>query len=359
MILKDASGRSADIAELKRLQEASPARFRAAIQKQIDNIYAGAAGERDAAHYLDLEFGRSEKTAVLHDLRLEVEGNYVQIDHLLIHRVQQTAWVLETKNYSGRLNCDEHGDWTVWNGKRSRAIASPVNQARRQCEMLRRWLDQAGIPTIRQIHPVVLISPTSSINRTKLPPDAWVVKSDNFGPWWNEQAGGIGIGTALGMVGRHLLGGMSRDNLVALGERLAHGHVPPSYDWRAQLRLPHPKESSVAIAARPVRSPADEARSEEVRVPGRVTTPHGDITINRIPDGRYALRNEKNDALIRLVQTACKGKAQWNPRFRNWLVAEGRLDGILADIGGHVDMDAVPRSAVEGAAELRSGVSAS
>jgi hypothetical protein len=344
MILKKADDRSDDIAVLKGLRQASPAAFHAIILKQIDNIHAGVSGERQAAHFLEREFGRNENTAILHDLRLGVDEDFAQIDHLLIHRVRQTAWVLETKNYSGRLSCDDHGDWTVWKNGKPTPVPSPINQARRQCDILRRWLDLAGIQTIRQIHPVVLISPTSSVNRTKLPPGTHVVKSDNIGTWWEKQAGQIGVGTALGMFGRHLLNGMSRDDLVALGERLARGHVPPTYDWRAMLKLPHPKKPVGASRVEPTRGRADGALAEGAGVPSRVSTPHGDITIHRIPDGRYALRNGKNEALIRLVQTACKGKGQWSPRFRNWLVGEAQLGGILAAISGRPNSDGLTRS---------------
>jgi hypothetical protein len=239
MILKEADGRSSDIAELKRLKTSSPRSFHGAIQKQIDSIYIGIAGERDAAHFLKREFERSENVAILHDLRFGIDGDFAQIDHLVIHRVQQAAWVLETKNYSGRLSCDEHGDWTVWRGRMPQSIDSPIEQARRQCEWLRLWFEENGIKSIQSIEPVVLISPTSSINRTMLPPGSHVVKSDNFAAWWKKQVHSIGLGTALGMVGRHLLNGMSHDDFKALGEQLVSAHVPPKYDWRARLRLPH------------------------------------------------------------------------------------------------------------------------
>lgn len=329
MILKEADDRSADIAELKRLKDIAPASFRPAIQKQIENVYSGIAGERHAAHFLKREFGSSENMAVLHDLRIGVDGDYAQIDHLVIHRIQGAAWVLETKNYSGRLSCDEHGDWTVWRGQRPTSIASPVNQARRQCEILRLWLAANGVTAIKQIHPVVLISPTSSIDRRKLPPEAHVVKSDNFGEWWRKQTDRIGLGTALGMIGRHMVRGMSREDLKALGERLVHAHVASTFDWRAKLRLPHPEAPKGPYAPPSIPKPPLDVADDALQT---VSTPHGAVKINRIRDGRYALRNEKNDALIEIVRCACKGRAQWNPRYRNWLVRHDELPGILAAI---------------------------
>src|SRR3546814_12440743 len=91
------------------------------------------------------------------DLRIGVDGDYAQIDHLIIHHKQGAAWVLETKNFSGRLSCNEHGDWTVWNRKTPTPIHSPMNQARRHCETLRLWPERHRVTAIRHIHSVVLI----------------------------------------------------------------------------------------------------------------------------------------------------------------------------------------------------------
>jgi hypothetical protein len=330
MILKEADDRSDDIKELKRLKDASPPRCQAAIQRQIEQIYAGISGERDAAHFLNREFGQSQSIAILHDLRLPVDGGYAQIDHLVMHRFQGAVWVLETKNYAGRLSCDEHGDWTVWRNKKPQPIPSPINQAQRHCKALRSWLDANGIKTIHTLHPVVLISPTSSVNRSQLPPETHVIKSDNFADWLNKQFDQIGIGKALGMLGRHLVKGMSADDFLALGDRLARAHVPPTYNWRAMLRLPNleapePPLADDSTTTRPS-SPA-KPRTEDRQI---IPTPLGEVTITRIPDGRFAVRNDKNDALIEVVRCACRGRGQWNPRFRNWLVAEEELPGIVA-----------------------------
>jgi hypothetical protein len=152
------------------------------------------------------------------------------------------------------------------------------------------------------------------VDRRKLAADTHVVKADNFIEWWNKQADQTGLGTVLGMVGRHLLSGLSREDLETLVRRLAEAHVPPTYDWRAMLRLPREREPRSSLSGQPVSPPAapGSAVNDGVQV---IVTPLGEITLTRIPDGRYALRNDKNDALIEIVRSACKGKGQWNPRY--------------------------------------------
>lgn len=310
MIIKSAEGREADLTELRRLRAKAAQADLAKIDREIRNIEKGAAGEKSAAHFIDREFRQSSKMAILHDLRLELGEEVAQIDHLVIHRYQQTAWVLETKNFAGRLSCDEHGDWTIWQGAKPIAIPSPINQAKRQVSLLTQWLAANGISTIRTIKPVVLISPTSSVNRKYLGPDDHVVKSDNFGQWWQRQADeNIGVITAFGMIGRHLVNGMSEDGLLELGKKLCSAHVPLVRDWEKSLKL----------------FPSSEKIEDFVDRPRVIESTLGAVTINRLADGRFTLRNEPNEELIEIVKVSCKGRARWNPRFRNWVFDEPAL----------------------------------
>jgi Nuclease-related domain len=339
MILKEADDRTRDIDELKRLKSTFPLAFQKIIQKEIDRIYRGMDGEREAAHFLKREFGHSSEIIVLNDLRLELEGEFAQFDHLVIHRMQRSAWVLETKNYSGRLNCDVHGDWTVWYGNKPISIPSPVNQVRRQRILLEHWLKRNSIEAIQQIYPIVLISPNSSVNRSCLPLEVPVIKSDNFGEDWRKKAEMIGAGKAIGMVARHAFKGLSQSNFVAFGEHLAASHVAATYDWRAKLRLPYavaPSSSTKSDANRET-----TICSQRIDTPTNVSTPFGNVTIKRISDQHFALRNDKNDELIELVRNICRGKGSWNPRYRNWIIANSELDSIVSALND------VPRLATD------------
>lgn len=334
MIWKESDSREIDLGQLEQLHDAASGAEKTRIKKQIAKIRAGRAGEREAAHFLRREFGESPRTGMLHDLRLELDGEVAQIDHLVIHRYQATAWVCETKNYAGRLTCDEHGDWTVWIRGKPRDIPSPVNQARRQCELLRQWLQANEITSIQRIQPVVLISPKSSVDRSKLPADAHVVKSDNFGQWWQKEADNIGVAGALRMVGKHVLSGMSEKDFDALGQRLAAAHQPAYYDWRTILGV-----AKVKIETERTKAPQEPSgNTSEMPVelnddgPWVFETSAGKVKVSRIPDGRFAIRNDANTNLIEAVKTSCRDRGQWMPRYRNWLVEEAEIAGILGDI---------------------------
>ena len=317
MILKSAEGRDADLEELRRLRASATQADQVKIDREIRNIEKGAAGEKSAAHFINREFGNSPRMAILHDLRLQMGEDVAQIDHLVIHRFQQAAWVLETKNFAGRLSCDEHGDWTLWKGRTPVSIPSPINQARRQVILLKAWLGANEISTIRTIEPVVLISPTSSINRKHLAPDDHVVKSDNFGQWWNKRTDEkIGVVAAFGMLGRHLIDGMSEEDLRALGAKFCDAHTPMAREWEKTLCLSRPLVNS-------------EEASELPRV---IESKLGNVTITTLPDGRLTLRNDPGDELIAAVKASCKGRARWSPRFRNWVFDQSALPQIVSSL---------------------------
>jgi hypothetical protein len=317
MILKSAEGRDADLEELRRLRASATQAHQVKIDREITKIEKGAAGEKSAAHFINREFGSSPRMAILHDVRLQMGEDVAQIDHLVIHRFQQAAWVLETKNFTGRLSCDEHGDWTLWNGRIPVSIPSPINQARRQVILLKEWLSENGISTIRTLEPVVLISPTSSVNRKHLGPDDHVVKSDNFGQWWNKQTDEkVGVVVAFGMLGRHLIDGMSEEDLRALGAKICDAHTPLAREWEKSLRL----------------SPSLAESGEPSDLPRVIESKLGTVTITRLADGRLTLRNDPGDELIAAVKASCKGRARWSPRFRNWVFDQSALPLIVSSL---------------------------
>lgn len=99
---------------------------------------AGDAAEKEMAHYLRRYFGDESDVLVLNDIRLEMDGDAAQMDHLLIHRGGLT--IIESKSVSGKLQMKPDGEWLRWYEDRSQGMASPLVQARLQAEFLRKFL---------------------------------------------------------------------------------------------------------------------------------------------------------------------------------------------------------------------------
>ena len=98
MILKNSDGKKLDIEELARLLKIAPSDRKSKIENELRCLRSGIKGEDESAYLIDFDFKDAPNTAVIHDIRLEINGRVAQIDHLLIHRTLN-VFVLETKNF--------------------------------------------------------------------------------------------------------------------------------------------------------------------------------------------------------------------------------------------------------------------
>ncbi len=111
---------------------------------------AGEEAERQMAFYLNAAFANAPGVYVLNGLRLEDPdqpqfGDRVaacQIDHLVVHRLGML--IIESKSLRGTISVRDDGTggdiWTRSNDGVTEGIPSPFQQARRQAEFLRAYL---------------------------------------------------------------------------------------------------------------------------------------------------------------------------------------------------------------------------
>ncbi len=99
---------------------------------------AGDEAERQMAFYLKRAFADDSQVHVFHNLRLEDGGDAAQIDHLILHR--SGAIIIESKSVTSSVRINEREEWArEWNGRWT-GMPSPVLQARRQADFLRKML---------------------------------------------------------------------------------------------------------------------------------------------------------------------------------------------------------------------------
>lgn len=245
MILKTADDKSSQIAQLEAWL-AKPTLSTPQKQWLTDELFRlrmGIQGERDAAFYLDSHFKDSENHVVIHDLRLEIDGDVAQIDHLVFYR-GGGLYLFETKNYNASLLINDHGEFTVDYGRARFGIPSPIEQSRRHERVLHKLLDRLdiGARTRRQLnmHHLVLMHPKAIIKRPseKVFSTHNVIKSDQF-PEWHKRFADRTI-TPLEAIS--LLANMrSKDTLQEWGEKLMRQHRPaplkqlPDHLFKANL----------------------------------------------------------------------------------------------------------------------------
>jgi hypothetical protein len=329
MILKQSDERRGDFAELALLASHCDAAQKRRLDSEYKKLIAGNQGERDAAHVMNRVFGESDRIGLLHDLRIGVRGEFAQIDHLVIHRGQGRIWLCETKNYGGRLQCNAHGEWTVWYGKQPQPVPSPIQQARLQAVVLRRWLEENGYPNL-EVLPLVLVAPTASVDRRQIPDNVTIVKWDQFGDWWERQSAGLSALSVVKMSASTFWEKRDTAWLRELGEKLCGAHTPIVFDWKMRLGLALAdaanKQGEEGGKVHPLAIgestpyPA-KASLEEPRLDlSPMMTPHGKITFTALGDTEVAIRNSPVEPLIEIVRGTVKGRGRWQPRFKNWIV---------------------------------------
>jgi Nuclease-related domain len=191
MLIKSADDKSKRLVLFEELQNSDrlDQKQKEWLRVELSKLRKGIQGERDAAFYIEAHYRDSENYAIIHDLRLVVNGNVAQIDHLLLNRLGH-FYLLETKNYNANINITDHGEFSVNYGNEAPyGIQSPIEQSKRHGKVLTTLLDQLKIyPRLgseRQLHHVVLIDPKGMIKRPKISlfDSSMVIKSDQFKSW--------------------------------------------------------------------------------------------------------------------------------------------------------------------------------
>ena len=250
MLLKPSDDKSKRLRVLEELQQ-SPlldAAQRDWLQKELDRLRKGIQGEKAAAHYLDNFLASSKNSVLMHDLRFEVDGEVAQIDHMLLTR-GAGIMLFETKNFSGNLRINEHGEFSVNYGTREYGIPSPLEQSRRHANVLSKLLGRLEIvPRLgsqMEFHHIVLVDPKATIARppAKAFDTSMVIKADSF-PEWHKRFVDVEFGV-LDVV-KGLANVRSADTLREWGEKLLREHRPADL-----LKLPDFMAANSPAAATP------------------------------------------------------------------------------------------------------------
>lgn len=254
MLIKSADDKSRRLALLQDLQK-SPlldARQKEWLRVELRNLTAGIKGEWEAAFHLDGHYKDGQNNVLLHDLRFVLDGETAQIDHLVINRTGYMV-LIETKNYSGDLEVNAHGEFTVHYGKERYGIPSPYEQSRRHARILGKLLERLEISTrtdkLPEFHNVVLMHPQAIIHR----PDAkafdtsFLIKADQFRAWHEKLADGFSTGGVF----KAFFNIRSLDTIREWGEKLKRQHRPADLLALPDLMQPKPQLAKAVTEPRP------------------------------------------------------------------------------------------------------------
>ena len=305
MLLKPADDKSKRLTLLEDLQKSALLDFRQKkwLREELGRFRKGIQGERDSAYYLDQYFKGGENHVVLHDLRFAVDGDVAQIDHLIINR-GIGIYLIETKNYSGNLVINEHGEFTAEYDDDHFGIPSPIEQSRRHERILLRLLTTLGIENRTgaplSCYHLVMLHPKAVIRRpaAKTFDTSNVIKADQFPTWHGQFVEKIGFTDALKMA----VNLRARDTIQEWGEKLKRQHRPAN-----QLELPdfmRPAPQTKAPVLKPEVAPAVSRPSTVAAATPAQETPQTPAPSKRLicakcaskisyPEGKFCWNNEK------------------------------------------------------------------
>nr|CBA33837.1 hypothetical protein Csp_B21040 [Curvibacter putative symbiont of Hydra magnipapillata] len=262
MLIKSADDKSKRLALLEDLQKSNllDSRQKDWLRDELRNLRAGIKGEKAAAFYLDGHYKDAQFNVLLHDLRFVVDGEVAQIDHLVINRTGYMV-LIETKNYSGDLEVNAHGEFTVRYGRERYGIPSPYEQSRRHARILGKLLERLEISTrtdkLPEFHNVVMMHPQAIIERPapKVFDTSFLIKADQFPSWHNK----LGDSVSTGGLFKALLNVRSLDTIKEWGEKLKRQHRPADQLALPDFMQPKPHLAQAAQAPKPAAPKAEPA----------------------------------------------------------------------------------------------------
>lgn len=234
MICKNADSKAGAIAALESLLACAVPGKKALVERELRMLRAGIKGEQEAAYLIDFQLKDSQKTAVIHDLRIQLgDGRVAQIDHLLIHRTLR-FYILETKHFAHGVKITDEGEFLRWNDwkKTYEGMPSPIEQNERHAAVLRTVLKKLGMgePTIESM---ILIAPQARIDRSKRFNSDRVVKADQFLTAMQKNLDNASI---LGLLGGFAKATFS-ESIADIAKKLVRLHRPIAIDYAAKFGM--------------------------------------------------------------------------------------------------------------------------
>jgi hypothetical protein len=187
VLIKSADAHDAEMAQLERAAASLGGEASKRAARELRQRRAGLEGERNAAYLIDFHYAQSKHRAVIHDLRLEHEGQVAQIDHLLLTRWMD-CYVLESKHFNAGIKITDEGEFLRWN-KYDRAyegMESPIAQNERHITVLKDVMRRLDLPTRMGVRVMpnfksfVLVSSKARIDRSKKFDTSRVIKADQI-----------------------------------------------------------------------------------------------------------------------------------------------------------------------------------
>lgn len=226
------------------------------VKGDILKLKAGHSAEKSAAYLLDKLFQESDRSILLHDLRLDLDGDIAQIDHLSINRYGFVK-LYETKSFSTGIKIDDDGIFWRWDdyAKRYIEIPSPILQSQRHEVTLKNALNAIGYEPLHFSH-YVLVDYKAKLIKPKARKFDNVCRPDRLEEVWKKEEEKPlnlrDLSAGLKGVGRLFSGkALTPEQLQEFGDKLAKMHSVLQMDVWSRYGLEKP-ENAPAVESKEV-----------------------------------------------------------------------------------------------------------
>lgn len=308
MIIKEADDKKSQIEILQSLgarPDTSPD-VRKRVEQEIRQMRAGIKGEAEAAYEIDFHFGAAKNYAVIHDLRIQVEGRVAQIDHLVIGRFLD-IWVCETKNFSEGIAINEQGECSRFYNNKPYGMASPFEQNNKHILVLRSLFKtgmvqlptRLGFAIKPTMTSVVLVSKSARISRpkAKVVGVESLVKSDQFKSLIERTNDSDNNPLTMAKL-------IGADTLENLARAIAAQHKPIEFNWAGKFGLSETLPGYVPAVA------ISQATPPPLRTPGVASL----LSANTEPSTEEGKKPKK-----KLICSTCSDPVPFNVARFCWL----------------------------------------
>lgn len=266
MIIKNKDNRQDDIDYLSDLLEREiPDDKKTLVDRELKCLYSGVKGEETPVGYLDSEFNNSKNWALIHDLRIEHNGDTCQIDHILIGRMLD-IYVIESKNFTYDLSISDEGDFSYIYNNTPYSISSPIAQNERNIKILEKLFAdnnlfprRLGVILKPNYRNIVLVSSQSNLTKPKkgFYDCTAVMKTDKFSERFTGDLDSDDVLSDFSNISKVI----SQESLMKFAGDLAGQHKRLDIDYAEKIGLKATTESEVAQS--------DEENSPECPVCGK------------------------------------------------------------------------------------------
>lgn len=238
-VIKKFEPRTADVKQLEWiLNQLTPEqdKLKRLVLGDLKRIRHGDKAERNSSYLLDQLYADRSDAILLHGLRLELDDQVAQIDHLAINRFGIVT-LFETKSFSTGIKVDAKGVFWRWNRFKKRYIemASPIKQSERHIRVLTKQLAEMGFSPAGFRHFVLvdyqakLIKPEKGFEQ--------VCRPDRIKDAMMQSSTSHGLGGWLKSLTRIFAKSYSEAELQQVGQHLLSQHQSIKMDYLTKYGL--------------------------------------------------------------------------------------------------------------------------